>query len=186
MSDEIERRIAKMIASPLFPLTVSGELKALSAPMEAELVRDGEGGKPCHACNRPDRSLWTNGRWQITSVMLSANPVMLFLETVDHIDFEHLDAAMASEFGVFTWRLEAAIRSVETVGRVHVHRWGDGSSHFHVWFQGRPARQLEYYGSGNVLWSQLVDPLPAEVIGANHRQVIDHFVAAITAGSTSQ
>ena len=58
-------------------------------------------------------------------------------------------------------------------------RWGDGSSHFHMWFQGRPAKQLELYGWGNVLWSQVLDPLPAEVIDANHELVVDHLRAHI-------
>jgi hypothetical protein len=52
----------------------------------------------------------------------------------------------------------------------------DGSSHFHVWFQGRPARQLELYGWGNVLWSQVLAPLPAEVVDAHHATVLDAFV----------
>ncbi len=62
---------------------------------------------------------------------------------------------------------------------ISVPRWGEGSAHLHVWFQGRPARQLEFYGWGNVLWSQLVDPLPSAVLDANHQQVIAHLVAAL-------
>ena len=74
-------------------------------------------------------------------------------------------------------RMRAIRRAVGAVqvGRVHIHRWGDGSSHFHVWFQGRPARQLELYGWGNILWSQVAEPLSAASIDANHTLVIDHF-----------
>ncbi len=106
----------------------------------------------------------------------------VFLETVDHIDFEHFDDDLAAEYGVLTRHLEAAIRGVDAVGRVHIHRWGDGSAHFHVWFQGRPARQLELYGWGNVLWPQILPPLPDEALAANHAQVLDAFGAS--AGGT--
>ena len=89
---------------------------------------------------------------------------------------------MAAEYGVLTRHLVRAIDALDRVGRVHVHRWGDGSSHFHVWFQGRPARQLELYGWGNVLWAQLLPALPAEVVTANHAQVVAAFAG--TAGGT--
>lgn len=169
----------RVTQSPLFPFTGDLAIKQLGDPMTTELPRDGEIGRPCHACGIDDGVLWTDGRWRITALQPTVNPVALFIETVDHLDFGDLDEALAAEFGVLTWRLEAAIRSIESVGRVHIHRWGDGSSHFHVWFQGRPARQLELYGWGNVLWSQVLAPLPSEVIDANHQAVIEHFSNAL-------
>ena len=144
--------------------------------MSAELERDGEGEKPCHSCTKPERVLWTNGRWNVCWFVPTANPVMLFLETVEHVDFESFDEPMAAEFGVLTWRLEEAIRSIGGIGRVHVHRWADGSSHFHVWFQARPAGQLEYYGWGNVLWPQLAEPLAIDVVRGNHQRVVERLV----------
>ncbi len=144
--------------------------------MADELVREGEGGRPCKSCENPDRVLWSNGRWKLTPIRPSANPVGLFLETVEHIDFEDFDDDMAAEYGVITRHLEAAIRAVASVGRVHIHRFADGAAHFHVWFQGRPARQLELYGWGNNLWTQVLTPLDADVVGANHDQVIAAFV----------
>lgn len=179
MDDRTEKAVRALTSSPLFPFEGEFGLKTLGAPMESELVRDGEDGKPCHSCGADDRVLWRNGRWKLTSFRPSANPVGLFLETIDHIDFDHFDDGLAAEFGRLTWRLETAIRTIESVGRVHVHRWGDGSSHFHVWFQGRPARQVELYGWGDVLWSQLLPPLDASVIDANHRRVVVHFARAV-------
>jgi hypothetical protein len=174
-----EPKIDRMVNSPLFPFTREFALKSLSVPMAAELEREGEGATPCHSCGHPERALWTNGRWQITRGLASSNPVLLFLETVEHLDFETLDEAMAAEFGVLTWRLEAAIRALDSVGRVHVHRWADGSSHFHVWFQGRPARQIEMYGWGNVLWPQLLPALPEDVVRANQALVMEHFERSV-------
>jgi hypothetical protein len=164
--------IAQMVDSPLFPFTRELTLKPLSAPMAAELPRDGDGDRPCHACGKPDRVLWSNGRWQVASVRPSSNPVVLFLETVEHVDFDQLNGEMAQEFGLLSWHLEAAIRVVPDVGRVHIHRWSDGSSHLHVWFQARPARQLEFYGWGNVLRPQVDEPLSAETVAANNAAVI--------------
>ncbi|MFK8023029.1 MAG: hypothetical protein AB8G26_03610 [Ilumatobacter sp.] len=175
MDERTQQAVARMMQSPLFPLDGDLRLKALGPLMETEVVREGEGGRPCPSCDSEDRILWRNDRWKVTPLQPTANPVGLFLETVDHVDFEHFDDEMAAEFGLLTVRLEAAVRAVESVGRVHVHRWGDGSSHFHVWFQGRPARQLELYGWGNVLWSQLAEPLPAASIDRNHASVIDHL-----------
>ena len=169
----------RMTQSPLFPFSGDLTVKQLGEPMATELPREGEAGRPCDECGNDDRVLWTDGRWRITALRPTVNPVALFIETVDHLDYEDLDEAMAAEFGVLSWRLEAAIRSIDSVGRVHIHRWGDGSSHFHVWFQGRPARQLELYGWGNVLWSQVLPALPTDVIEANHQTVIAHFVNAL-------
>ncbi len=179
MPEAPEERIGRVTGSPLFPFRADLTVKDLMPEMATELPRDGEGDRPCHACGNADRVLWSNGRWQIAKLPASGNPVMLFLETVEHLDFEHLDAAMAAEFGVLTWQLEAAIRALDSVGRVHIHRWADGSSHFHVWFQGRPARRLEYYGWGNVLWPQVLEPWPADEVDANHRRVIEHFAANV-------
>ncbi len=171
--------VERLTGSPLFPFEGDFTVKPLRSPLSEELPRAGEAGKPCPSCARTDGILWQNGRWRLTAIEPSANPVGLFLETNEHIDFEHFDRIAAEELGLMTWHLEAAIRSIDSVGRVHVHRWGDGSSHFHMWFQGRPARRLELYGWGNVLWPQILPPLPAAEIEANHRLVIDRLEARI-------
>lgn len=179
MGERQDPAVQRMIESPLFPFTGDVELKSLNDPMESELAREGESGRPCKSCGDEDRVLWQNDRWKVSSIRPSVNPVGLFLETVEHIDFEHFDEDTAADFGRITWHLEAAVRSLDSVGRVHIHRWGDGAEHFHVWFQGRPARQLELYGWGNVLWAQLLEPLPTEVVEANHAAVIEHLSAAV-------
>ena len=86
-------------------------------------------------------------------------PVTVFLETREHVDLDGLSDNMAAELGVLIVRVEAAVRAVPDVGRVHVHRWSDGSAHFHFWFMAWPARQLEMYGWGNELWSEVLPPI---------------------------
>jgi hypothetical protein len=108
-----------------------------------------------------------NDRWMVRAGLPSSSPVVVFLETRAHLDLGDLDETYAAELGVLTWQLEAAIRAVPDVGRVHVHRWGDGSSHFHVWFVARSARQVEFYDWGNILWSQVLPPLPSDLMHRN-------------------
>jgi hypothetical protein len=183
MDEALGRRVARLAASPLFPFAGDLTVKSLGEPMVDELVRDGEApDRPCRSCGAEADVMWRNERWKITRMSPTANPVGVFLETIEHLDLADFDDATAAEYGVLTRHLEAAIRSLESVGRVHIHRWGDGSAHFHVWFQGRPARQLEFYGWGNVLWTQLVPPLAADVVEANHAHVLAHF--ARNAGGT--
>lgn len=173
-------KVQRLQAMPLFPFEGELTMKSLGPLLEAELVRDGESpDRPCHSCGGDERVLWRNDRWKVTRMSPSANPVGVFLETVEHCDVEHFDDELAAEYGVLTRHLEAAIRSLDSVGRVHIHRWGDGSAHFHVWFQGRPARQLELYGWGNVLWPQILPPLPTDVLDANHASVIATFARAV-------
>ena len=179
MDDAQTEAIRRVTSSPLFPFDEQLAVKPLGELMEHEIIREGEGDRPCKSCGDDDRVLWQNDRWKITPLQPTANPVALFLETVEHIDFDDFDTEMASEFGVLTWQLERAISELDSVGRVHIHRWGDGSAHFHVWFQGRPARQVELYGWGNVLWSQVLPPLPADEINANHALVIARIAAAV-------
>ena len=175
VDDATARSIERVTTSPLFPFDKHLQVKSLGPLMDTELTREGEGGRLCQSCSGDEPVWWTDERWKITAVQPTINPVGLFLETVEHIDFEHFDDELACEFGRLTVHLEAAVRSLDSVGRVHIHRWGDGSNHFHVWFQGRPAKQLELHGWGNVLWSQVLDPLPTDVIDANHTLVVSRF-----------
>ena len=179
MNDAQTEAIQRVTSSPLFPFDEHLAVKPLGELMSHEIIREGEGDRPCTSCGDEERVLWQNDRWKITPLRPTANPVALFLETVAHIDFEDFDAEMAAEFGVLTWQIEQAIADNDAVGRVHIHRWGDGSAHFHVWFQGRPANRLELYGWGNVLWSQVLPPLSAEVIHANHARVVGRIVATV-------
>ncbi len=151
----------------LFPFEGDLRLKQLSPLLDAELPREGEGDKPCTQCDNLDDVIWANERWVVRAAKPSACPVVVYLETRAHLDLGDLDETYAAELGVLTWQLEAAIREVPDVGRVHVHRWGDGSSHFHVWFIARPARQAEFYGWGSTLWSQVLPALDRQLLRHN-------------------
>ena len=153
---------------PLFPFEGDLRLKRLGPLLEAELPRAGEGGQPCARCTDPLKGvIWGDERWVVSAGPRSACPVTVFLETRDHVDLDLLSGEMATELGVLIVRLEAAVRAVPNCGRVHIHRWSDGSAHLHFWFMARPARRLEMYGWGNELWSQLLPPIEQTVFDAN-------------------
>jgi hypothetical protein len=151
----------------LFPFEGDLQIKQLSQRLDDELAREGEGSRPCKQCNNLDDVIWANDCWVVRAGQPSACPVVVFLETRAHLDLDDLDEAYAAELGVLIWQLEAAISAVADVGRVHVHRWGDGSSHFHVWFVARPAGQVEFYGWGNILWSQVLPPLDRRLLNGS-------------------
>jgi hypothetical protein len=140
-----------LIKLPLFPFEGDVRLKQLSPLLDVEPSREGEGSKPCTQCDNLDDVIWANERWLVRAGQASASPVVVLLETRAHLDLGNLDQTYAAELGVLAWQLEAAIRLIPDVGRVHVHRFGDGSSHFHVWFVARPARQVEFLRLGQHL-----------------------------------
>jgi hypothetical protein len=143
----------------MFPFAGELRLNELSAPLEAETARQGEGGRPCPRCEDPMRgAIWSSERFIVSRGPRSALPVTDFVESRAHHDIGGLDDDDASELDRHIVAVEAAVRSVPGVGRVHVHHWADGSAHFHLWFMARPARQLETFGWGAELWSQVLPP----------------------------
>ena len=89
------------------------------------------------------------------------------LETVEHVDIDALTEELAAELGVLTLRLNNALLSLGTVGRVHFNRWGDGAAHFHVWFLGRPIGAWQFSGYTLPLWGFTLPPLPEDEHVAN-------------------
>jgi len=57
-------------------------------------------------------------------------------------------------------RLNQAILAVGGIGRVHINRWGDGGSHFHVFFYGRPLGDVQMFGFTSAMWAMIRPPTP--------------------------
>ena len=129
----------------IFPFEGDMRVRELLPRLEHERVRNGDpGGDPCYRCDgdgAADDPLWSNGRWAVRPLTfngrISPFPAYM-LETVGHLDIDDLTEEMGAELGVLTVRMNKAIMSLGTVGRVHFNRWGDGGAHFHVWFSGAP------------------------------------------------
>ncbi len=159
---------------PIFPFEGDLRVKVPLERMAADLPRSGEGGRPCDGCgeNRNGFDLWSDGFWRVRGTgQLNALSALVFLETVPHLDFGDLDDEQAASYGRITVRLENIMMALPDVGRVHINKWGDGGSHFHVWFMARPRGVFELYGYGDALWDQVLPPVAAEVRDANYRQI---------------
>lgn len=143
-----------------------GEMRArrLEPPAE-EPPRDGEDPADCWRCRRGDsEALWSDERWRLVALAQpSGLPVVVLLEPREHLDLGDLSPEQATELGQLILRVERAVRRVETVGRVHVGRWGEGSAHLHLWFMGRPARLLQLRSSFAAIWDDVLPPTPQAI-----------------------
>lgn len=136
-------------------------------PPSDEPARWGEADdKPCGACTAPDgsRVVWEDEHWRLVHPGApSGLPVVLVLQTREHADFGDLDDELASQFGRISSRLVRIMENLPHVGRVHVDRWGDGGSHFHVWFFARTARLTHVLGSTAIEWDGILPAGPEDV-----------------------
>jgi hypothetical protein len=115
-----------------------------------------------------DEYIWVDEHWRVRSALQRTGvPVQLFLESREHVDMDGLDDDRAAELGQLLVALDRAVQAVGGIGRVHVNRWGDGGSHFHMWIYGRPRGALQLLGYCLPMWSQLLPPTPADVWDRN-------------------
>ena len=144
-----------------------GELRVreLESPVEAERPRNGEGGVDCSRCARVgDDYLWADDHWTVRAFSKpSGLPVVVLLETREHVDFTDLDDDRAAELGPLLLKVQRAVMAVPGVGNVHVGRWGEGSAHCHIWFMARPARMEQFRSSFAAIWDDVLPPVPEDV-----------------------
>ncbi|GLY25737.1 hypothetical protein Misp04_54680 [Micromonospora sp. NBRC 101691] len=146
---------------PSFPFDGDLRIKQLDDPVPVEPPRKGEADRECTACAAPDEAyIWVGERWRVRAMDRPTGlPMVLILESRSHLDLGDLPNLLAAELGVMTVRLERAIRSLDGVARVHVNRWGDGSSHLHLWFLARPYGRLQLRGTFLSLWDSILPPI---------------------------
>ena len=148
-------------SQPSFPFEGPMRVRRLDEPVVPEPPRLGEDPELCTPCRTPDEHyIWVSDRWRVRAFERpSGLPVVLVLETRSHLDLGDLPNLLAAELGVMAVRLERAIRSVDSVARVQVTRWGDDSAHLHLWFFARPYGQLQLRGSFLSLWDEILPPV---------------------------
>jgi diadenosine tetraphosphate (Ap4A) HIT family hydrolase len=154
-----ELPVPNFVTFPLFPF--EGDLRVKRPPpLGEEWVRQGDpGGAPCRCPTPVEEFIWYDDTWAVRAG--SPRPVVqLFLETRAHVDIEQLSDEEAAGLGRMIVRIERAIRATGDIGRVHVHRWGDGSAHFHMWFFGRPKGATHLLGFGMSMWADILPPMP--------------------------
>jgi diadenosine tetraphosphate (Ap4A) HIT family hydrolase len=145
-----------------FPFDGAIHVRALRPPVDAEPPRSGEDAADCWRCAHGlEEAIWSDERWLVTSLgRPSGLPVVVILFPRAHHDLDDLPGVLARELGPMLLRVEAAVRAVGEVGRVHVCRWGDGSAHLHWWFMARPARLPQLVGSFAAIWDDILPPTP--------------------------
>jgi hypothetical protein len=178
---------------PIFPFVGDLRVRPVEPHRSEDHPRDGEpGGAPCQACSAPDADyVWVGDDWRVKAPQRpSGAPVQLLLETREHLDMDALDGDQASEMGRLIVRLDHAIQAVGGIGRVHVNRWGDGGSHFHLWFYGRPRGDTQMIGFCLPLWAMTLPPTPEDVwnrnlaiVAAQLEQGGGHAILRATGGS---
>jgi hypothetical protein len=143
-----------------------GELrvKELEPPVAEERPRHGENGVDCRRCELGDEgTLWSNGNWTLRAFEEpSGLPVVVVLETREHLDFPDLTPELAAELGPLLLEIHDAVLAVPGVGRVHIGRWGEGSEHCHIWFMGRPERMEQFRSSFAAIWDDVLPPVPED------------------------
>ncbi|HET9499879.1 MAG TPA: hypothetical protein VFO98_06435 [Marmoricola sp.] len=148
--------------------------KVVRPPLDREPPRHGESDElPCGACAAAgEQRVWENDRWVLSRMRRGGLPLILMLQTRDHLDYPEMGAELAAEYGQISVRLSRIMEGLEHVGRVHVCRWGDGGSHLHVWFIARPERLPGIIGSMAIEWDEMLPPPPEEEWEADTRDVV--------------
>jgi diadenosine tetraphosphate (Ap4A) HIT family hydrolase len=161
-----------------FPFEGDIRVRPLLPPEDFEPPRKGTGGEDCWRCASEDDLIWSDERWLVGSLQQpSGLPVMAILYPREHHDLPDLPADLAIELGQMIQRVEAAVRAVGEIGRVHVCRWGEGSEHLHWWFIARPARMSQLRSSFAAIWDDILPPTP-EPIWRENLAVVARALAA--------
>lgn len=163
-----------------FPFEREGlRLRALEDPTLPEPPRHDEDAATCSRCTRPDEDFaWTDDTWQLGARGPVSVPTLI-LQPRAHGDLGDLDDHAAGELGRMIVRVERALAAVPGIGRVHVHRWGDGNGHLHVFLFGRPEGMVQLRGLVMPLWSHHLPALPDDEWAA----VVASVVSALDAGA---
>jgi len=158
---------------PLVPLTPG-------ARFIPEPPRRGEpGGEPCGICTgKATSAVWTDEHWSLHPPVGGSLRGAVWLASREHVDsFSDLAPEVAADFGRVVAKVERGILSLGDVARVHLYRWGDGGSHFHVWMLPRPLGMLEAHGMMLPIWE---DVLP-NLTDAELRAAAEEVASAMSA-----
>jgi diadenosine tetraphosphate (Ap4A) HIT family hydrolase len=159
----------------LFPFEGEMMTRVLEPPRLPEPPRRGEdGGDPCGVCQGASdaRVIWEDEHWWVViDDEPHGLPAITVLLSKEHHDLEDLPPHLAAELGPMIQRVARAVGRIEGVGRVHVNRWGDGGSHFHIWFLARPRGMWQMRGAMLAVWDDLLPRMPADEWLANRRTV---------------
>lgn len=135
-------------------------------PPSTEAARGGDDAEhPCAECTgNDDRLVWEDESWTLSHPGRPAGlPVVVTLTPKFHEDSGVLSDEHASQMGRIINRLVRIIENLPHIGRVHVHRWGDTSSHLHIWFFARTEGLTNVLGPLATEWNLMLPPGPEDV-----------------------
>jgi len=159
----------------IFPFEGDLRVKVLDEPRLPEPPRDGDDGpSDCGVCADRTATIWADDHWRVDRLDApTAVPVTVLLRPTGHYDLTNLPPDRAAEIGPMLQRVERAIMALGGIARVHIHKWGDGQAHLHLWLIARPAGLGQLRGMCLPIWE---DVLPKQD-EQQWRQVL-HEVAA--------
>jgi diadenosine tetraphosphate (Ap4A) HIT family hydrolase len=177
--DERRLPLARMTGWEISPFEPAGlRVTPLRPPVLPEPPRHGEDPADCDSCRKRDEGIWVNDRWRLTRVPRVGVPLVLMLHPRDHHDLADLPDELAAELGLLTTRIARHIQALPGISRSHVHRFGDGGAHLHIWFFARPEGQAQFWGSWLIVWDDLLPEYPADVADADAALVADALVVS--------
>ncbi|MFF0342501.1 hypothetical protein [Kribbella sp. NPDC004875] len=161
-----------LLGGPFFPFEGDLQVVPLDEPVLPEPPRGGAGGEDCWSCKEPDRDvIWRDEHWKLKARKPSGLPFVAILEPREHYRLDTLPPELTGTLGSVIQRVAKAVQDLDSVGRTHFNRWGDGSEHFHLWFLARPLGMMQLRGAMIAVWDDLLPSIPADEFAANARQV---------------
>ncbi|WP_328972316.1 hypothetical protein [Streptomyces sp. NBC_00239] len=163
----------------VFPYDGDVRIKVLDEPVLPEPPREGDNGTDCHGCSPGEgRLLWSDEHWQVHGFPQPEGlPALVMLLSKEHFDLHEMPSERAVELGAMIQRAERAVLSLGGIARVHVNRYGDGSSHLHFWLMARPEGMLQMRGTCLPLWGDVLPKPPLEEWRETNRRIA-HAMAA--------
>ncbi|MET7946012.1 hypothetical protein [Micromonospora sp. NPDC005324] len=175
--DERRLPLARMTGWEISPFESDGlRVSPLRPPVLPEPARHGEDPADCDTCRNRDEGIWFNERWRLIRIPGVGVPLALMLLPLDHHDMADLPDELAAELGLLSTRIVRHMQALPHVSRAHVHRFGDGGAHLHVWFFARPEGQAQLFGSWLIAWDDLLPEYPSDVADADAAAVVDALV----------
>jgi len=160
-----------LVGQRFFPFEEGVRVVPLAEPVLPEPPWGGEdGGTPCGTCADPDRFvIWRDQQWHLKTFEATGLPFVALLEPREHYRLDNLPLELTATLGPMIQRVANAIRRIDSVGRTHFNRWGDGSEHFHLWFLARPLGMMQLRGAMIAAWDDLLPKVPEPELAANAR-----------------
>ena len=185
--DERRLPLARMTMWEVSPFEPAGlRVSPLRPPVLLEPARPGDDPADCSSGRERDEGIWFTEHWRLTRVRGVGVPLALMVHPREHYDMADLPDELAAELGLLTTRIVRHLQALPHISRAHVHRFGDGAAHLHIWFFARPEGQAQLFGSWLIVWDDLLPEYPADVAEADAATIAEALIASHGGSRTAQ